>query len=216
MDLQGLLKTALVDNDRTRARSVQTELGASSVGGCKRQAWSIIHGKPKVNKDTESLAAIIGTAVHETIAKSVAEADPFGDDFMIEEGFSTPDLKGHIDLYIKSAKQVVDWKTITIKKLGYFPSTQQKMQVQLYGYLLEENGYPVETVSLVGICRDGRMADTKVWQAPYDRAVALKGIEWVRELQATNVPPAPERPANFCRDFCEFYDREGIDGCPGK
>ena len=215
MDLQGLLKVALTDNDKSRDRSMQVEIGASSVGGCKRQAWNIIHQKPKTNTETESLAAIIGTAVHEVIAKSLTQQNEF-DDFLIEQGFATPDIKGHCDLYIKSIKTVVDWKTTSLKNLGRFPSTQQKMQVNIYGYLLEENGYPVETVSLVAIPRDGRMSEVKVWQAPYDRAIALAGIEWVRNLQNTVFPPEPERPRQFCKDFCEFYDASGEIGCQGK
>jgi hypothetical protein len=215
MDIHGLLKSALYDNDKTRERSMQTEIGASSVYGCARQAWSIIHGKKKVNTNTESLAAIIGTAVHATLAEAMKQADTF-DDFLIEEEFRTPDLKGHVDLYIKSTKTVIDWKTTTKKNMSKFPTEQQKMQVHLYGYLIEENGYPVETVSLVAIARDGWMKDVKVWEAPYSRKTALEGIQWVRDLQMQLSPPAPERPRQFCRDFCEFYDETGLEGCVGK
>jgi len=215
MDIHGLLKSALYDNDKTRERSMQTEIGASSVYGCARQAWSIIHGKKKVNTNTESLAAIIGTAVHATLAEAMKKADTF-DDFLIEEEFRTPDLKGHVDLYIKSTKTVIDWKTTTKKNMNKFPTEQQKMQVHLYGYLIEENGYPVETVSLVAIARDGWMKDVKVWEAPYSRKTALEGIQWVRDLQMQLSPPAPERPRQFCRDFCEFYDETGLEGCVGK
>jgi hypothetical protein len=215
MDIHGLLKSALYDNDKTRERSMQTEIGASSVYGCARQAWSIIHGKKKVNTNTESLAAIIGTAVHATLAEAMKKADTF-DDFLIEEEFRTPDLKGHVDLYIKSTKTVIDWKTTTKKNMNKFPTEQQKMQVHLYGYLIEENGYPVETVSLVAIARDGWMKDVKVWEAPYSRKTALEGIQWVRDLQMQISPPAPERPRQFCKDFCEFYDETGLKGCAGK
>lgn len=215
MDVYGLLKNALVENDKARERSMQTEIGASSVYGCARQAWSIIHRKEKVNPDTESLAAIIGTAVHAVLAEAMKEADTF-DDFLIEQEFKTPDLKGHVDLYIKSTKTVIDWKTTTKKNMSRFPSEQQKMQVHLYGYLIEENGYPVETVSLCAIARDGWMKDVKVWEEPYSREKAMAGIEWVRGLQMQVVPPAPERPRQFCKDFCEFYDATGVNGCPGK
>lgn len=215
MDTFGLLKMALVGNDKARDRSQQTEIGASSVYGCSRQAWSIIHQQEKVNKNTESLGAIMGTAIHATIAEAMKEADVFGDDFLIEQPFRTPDLKGHVDLYIKSTKTVVDWKTTTKKNMSRFPSEQQKMQVQLYGYLIEENGLPVETVSLCAIPRDGWMKDVKVWEAPYDRDTALAGIAWVRNLQTQAKAPAPERPRQFCKDFCEFYDVTGVDGCAG-
>jgi CRISPR/Cas system-associated exonuclease Cas4 (RecB family) len=215
MDIQGLLKVALVDNDKARERSLQTEIGASSVYGCSRQAWSIIHKVEKTNRDTESLGAIIGTAVHAVLAEAMKEQDPFGDDFLIEQGFSTPDLKGHIDLYIKSAKTVIDWKTTTKKNMSKFPSEQQKMQVHLYGYLLEENGYEVENVALCAIPRDGWMKDVKVHIEPYDRETALQGIRWVRDLQNQVSPPKPEKHHNFCKDFCDFYDATGVNGCTG-
>ena len=216
MDIQLLLKSALTENDKARERSMQKELGASSVYGCKRQAWSIMRQIPKTNHDTESLAAIIGTAVHATLAEAMKRADVFGDDFLIEQGFSTPDLKGNCDLFIKSTGTVVDWKTTTKKNASKFPTEQQRMQVQLYGYLIEEAGYTVNTVSLVAIMRDGQMKDTIIHQEPYDRETALKGIEWIRDLQMTVYPPAPEKPKQFCQYFCEFYDPSGEIGCPSK
>ena len=215
MDIQMLLKTALVDNDKARDRSLQKEIGASSVYGCSRQAWNIIHAQEKTNFNTESLGAIIGTAVHAVLAEAMKEQDVWGDDFLIEEEFKTPDLKGHIDLYIKSARMVIDWKTTTKKNMSKFPSEQQRMQVQLYGYLLEENGYTVDTVALCAIPRDGWMKDVKVHSEPYNREVALQGIEWVRNLQNQLSPPKPEKHHNFCKDFCEFYDASGEKGCPG-
>jgi hypothetical protein len=171
---------------------------------------------PKTNHDTESLAAIIGTAVHATLAEAMKRADVFGDDFLIEQGFSTPDLKGNCDLFIKSTGTVVDWKTTTKKKASKFPTEQQRMQVQLYGYLIEEAGYTVNIVSLVAIMRDGQMKDTIIHQEPYDRETALKGIEWIRDLQNTVHPPAPEKPKQFCQHFCEFYDPSGEIGCTSK
>lgn len=216
MNLQVLLKSALVENDKARERSQQKELGASSVYGCRRQAWSIMRQVEKTNHETESLAAIIGTAVHATLAEAMKEADVFGDDFLIEQGFSTPDLKGHCDLFIKSSGTVVDWKTTTKKNMAKFPSEQQKMQVQLYGYLVEEAGYKVNTVSLVAIPRDGWLKDVKIHEEPYNRDEALKGIQWIRDLQNTIYPPEPERPKQFCKDFCEYYDPSGVIGCPAK
>ena len=216
MDIHALLKTALKENDKARERSLQTELGASSVYGCKRQAWSILRQVPKTNHNTESLAAIIGTAVHATVAEAMKNIDVFGDDFLIEQGFSTPDLKGHCDLFIKSTGTVIDWKTTTKKNLSKFPTEQQKMQVQLYGYLIEEAGYMVHEVCLVAIIRDGQMKDTKVHQEPYDRNKALEGIQWIKDLQNTVYAPAPERPRIFCKDFCEWYDPTGEVGCPAK
>ena len=78
MDIVKTLTTALREADSQRERSVQTELGASSVGGCRTQAWHILNQTPKSNFDTESLAAIMGTAMHTVIAEALAAHDVFG------------------------------------------------------------------------------------------------------------------------------------------
>jgi hypothetical protein len=217
MDIIKTLTAALKDADNVRDRSVQVEIGASSVGGCRRQAWHIINQTPKTNEDTERLSALLGTAIHHTIQKALSAYDLFGDDFLIEQEFSVPELKGHCDFYSRSNKLVADWKTTTLKGLQKFPTPQQKMQVQLYGHLLIENGYEVEQVALVAIPRDGKMSDIKVWQAPYNQEKANEGLVWLREIKAMETPPPPERSAAyFCREYCQFYDALGETGCQGK
>lgn len=216
MDIQNLLKMALYDQDAERDRSKQTALGASSVGGCRRQAWNILNGVPKTNANTEHLAAIIGTSLHSTIAGAMEAADPFGDDFLIEQAFETEHLKGHCDLFIKSTGTVIDWKTTTKSKLSSFPSDQQRMQVQLYGYLIEESGHKVNEVSLVAIPRDGQSKDIKVHVEPYNRAIAQEGLDWIAEIKEMKKAPAPEKSAFFCKNYCSWYDASGESGCPGK
>jgi hypothetical protein len=217
MDIIKTLTTALKEADNQRARSTQVELGASSVGGCRAQAWHIINQTPKINEGTESLAAILGTAIHNTVQEALQSYDLFGEDYLLEQGFETPELKGHCDFYSRKDKLVVDWKTTSLKNLPKFPSAQQKMQVQLYGYLLTKNGLEVETVALCAIPRDGRMRDIKVWQAPYDESVALEGLQWIAEIKAMESAPPPERSAAFfCRDYCSYYDPSGKIGCTGK
>jgi hypothetical protein len=217
MDIIKTLQTALKQADGQRDRSLQIELGASSVGGCRAQAWHIINQTPKTNENTESLSAILGTAIHSAIQEALQAYDLFGDDFLLEQGLETPELKGNCDFYSRTHKLVCDWKTTSLKNLQKFPSAQQKMQVQLYGYLLNKNGYEVETVALCAIPRDGRMRDIKLWQAPYDSNIAEEGLRWIADVKAMQSPPPPERSAAyFCRDFCSYYDATGVTGCPGK
>jgi len=216
MDIQNLLKVALYEQDGQRDRSQQTQLGASSVGGCRRQAWSILNGIPKSNHDTEHLAAIIGTSLHATIAGAMEAADPFGNEFLIEQAFETEHLKGHCDLFIKSTGTVIDWKTTTKKKLAEFPNDQQRMQVQLYGYLIEEAGHMVAEVALVAIPRDGQTKDIKVHSEPYSREMAQQGLDWITDIKSRETPPAPEKSAFFCKNYCAWYDQSGKVGCQGK
>ena len=214
MDIGGLLKSALAGYDDARDRSQQTELGPSSVLGCATQAWHIINQSPKSNFQTETMSAVMGTAIHEVIAEGLRKIDTF-DDFMIEFELKTPDIKGHIDFYSQSNKILVDWKTVTLSKIrtGKWLDNQKRMQVQLYGYLLEENGYPIEQVALCAIPRDAWKFEDVVWHIePYNREIALQGIDWVRKIQGAQVPPPPEKDFFFCKNFCEYFG--GV--CNGK
>jgi hypothetical protein len=217
-EIKKMLSTALVGHDHQRPRSQQKDIGPSAVGSCRRSVYMSLTNAPVVN-EVDSLAAIMGTFIHAGIAEAIKREDPFNDNFLIEQEFAIDGLRGHVDLYIKDRKQVVDWKTTKVKSLRYFPSDQQKMQVQIYGYLLEQNGYPVDKVSLVAIARDGTSNDIREYTEPYDAMKALEGLEWIKNMQnaVTNQEvPEPEREVFFCRSWCGFYDPTGVNGCPSK
>jgi len=218
MEIKKMLVGALSGHDAQRDRSLQVDIGPSAVGDCKRRVFMNITQAPKVNQ-TEKLAAIMGTFIHAGIADAIKREDPFGDNFMIEQEFKVEGLRGHVDLYIKDKAQIVDWKTTKVKSLRYFPSLQQRLQVQLYGYLVSENGYPVENVSLVAIARDGGAEDIREHTEPYDPEMAKQGLDWIANLQemaANGEIPEPEKDVFFCRSYCDFYDETGVNGCPSK
>jgi hypothetical protein len=217
-EIKKMLVGALTGHDAQRDRSLQKDIGPSAVGDCKRRVFLNITNAPKVNQ-TDKLAAIMGTFIHAGIAEAIKREDPFNDNFLIEQEFAVDGLRGHVDLYIKDRKQVVDWKTTKVKSLRYFPSLQQRLQVQLYGYLLTANGYEVETVSLVAIARDGQSEDIHEHSEPYDPKMAEEGLEWIRNLQKmaeSGEVPEPEKDVYFCRSYCDYYDATGVNGCPSK
>jgi CRISPR/Cas system-associated exonuclease Cas4 (RecB family) len=218
MELKELLSKSLVGHDNTRPRSKQVAVGPSSIGDCRRKVYHILKQSPVTNPDTESLAAILGTFIHTGISESIKREDPFGDNFLIEHKVKAGNLVGHIDLYIKDEGLVVDWKTSKLKSLRYFPSQQQKWQVQVYGYLLEENGETPKQVALVCIPRDGNMADIKVHVENYNRETALKALTWLEEVQRMvdeDSPPPPEKHVSFCANYCSYWDPTGEVGCTG-
>ena len=217
-EIKKMLVGALTGHDAQRDRSLQVDIGPSAVGDCKRRVFLNITQAPKVNQ-TEKLAAIMGTFIHAGIADAIKREDPFGDNFMIEQEFKVEGLRGHVDLYIRDKAQIVDWKTTKVKSLRYFPSLQQRLQVQLYGYLVSENGYPVENVSLVAIARDGSAEDIREHTEPYDPEMAKQGLDWISNLQemaANGEIPEPEKDVFFCRSYCDYYDETGVNGCPSK
>jgi hypothetical protein len=218
VDFSNLLAKSLTAYDNSRDRSTQVEIGPSQIGGCRRQVYHQLKGTPETNHNTEALAAILGTFIHSGIAESMQRLDPFNENFLIEQEFVAGDLKGHVDLYIKDQKTIVDWKTTKLKSLRFFPSNQQRLQVQLYGWLLSANGYEVENVALVAVPRDGVMGQIKTHVELYDPKIAKQGLAWLAEVKelaiSSESPPAPEKDPVFCVNYCSYYDASGEIGCP--
>lgn len=199
MDKQTLIQK-LIAVDDGRARSKQTAIGVSQLGGCRRQVWHKLQGHEGSNP-TLRLAAIMGTAIHAAIEAAFADSGA-----LIEHRIEAADglPPATID-YFKDG-EVVDWKTIKLSGVDYFVSKQKRWQVQTYGYLMAKAGFDVHTVTLVGIPRDGTENDIIIHSEAYDESIALAAFEWLREIEAMTEAPAPERePISFCKSYCEFY-----------
>jgi CRISPR/Cas system-associated exonuclease Cas4 (RecB family) len=194
---------------------MQTEVGPSEIGGCRRKVWYRLNGQPHTNDNQSKLAAIMGTAIHAAIEDAIGHIDPEGKEYLVETEVAFGDMKAHVDLFVPSTGAVIDWKTSKIKNMSYFPSNQQRWQVQIYGYLLSKNGYEVKTVNLVAIARDGNEKDVKVHSEPYDETMALAALSWLENVKASKELPAPEKDASFCRDYCQYYDATETMGCGG-
>jgi CRISPR/Cas system-associated exonuclease Cas4 (RecB family) len=214
-DPKELLLTVLHAKDATRDRSTQTQVGPSEIGGCRRKVWYRLNAQPHTNEDQSKLAAIMGTAIHSAIEEAIGHLDPDGKDYLVEAAVEHGDMKAHVDLFIPSTGAVIDWKTSKVKNLSYFPSKQQRWQVQVYGYLLSKNGHTVNTVNLVAIARDGAEKDVKVHSEPYDEAIALEALEWLTQVKAMTTAPEPEKDESFCKLYCQYYDASGQMGCVG-
>jgi hypothetical protein len=119
-------------------------------------------------------------------------------------------------LFIPETGSVVDWKTVKVKNLSYFPSVQQRWQVQVYGYLLEQSGKAkVKDVNLVAIARDGDEDNVRIHTEAYDEDIALTALAWLEGVKASTELPEPEKDSNFCKSYCQYYDESGVMGCTG-
>lgn len=212
MDIKELLVKALHEKENSRPRSTQVQIGPSELGGCRRKVWYRLNNQPETNENEMKLAAIMGTAIHGAIENALSN----NKDVVLEQTVEHNGMKAHVDLYIPSTGDVVDWKTVKLKNLSYFPSQQQRWQVHTYGYLIEQSGTgKVQTVSLVAIPRDGDERDVVVHSEPYDESIALEALAWLEEIKASTEAPAPERDENYCKFYCKFYDSTGEMGCVG-
>jgi len=216
MNPKDLLLTVLHEKDANKSRSKQTQVGPSEIGGCRRKVWYRLNDQPETNFQLKKLAAIMGTAIHSDIEKSIEAIDPNGEKYWVETEVEYDGIKAHIDLFIPETGSVVDWKTVKVKNLSYFPSAQQRWQVQVYGYLLEKSGKAkVKDVNLVAIARDGDESDVRIHTEPYDEVAALEALQWLANVKALTEAPAPEKDASFCKNYCQYYDASGEMGCVG-
>ena len=158
----------------------------------------------------------MGTAIHAEIEKAISALDPKGEKYLVETEVEFGDMKAHIDLYIPETGDVIDWKTVKVKNLSYFPSLQQRWQVQVYGYLLDKSGKgKPRTVNLVAIARDGDERDIKVHSEPYDESLAQDALNWLSAIKESAIAPEPERDQNYCKFYCKYFDESGKIGCTG-
>lgn len=195
---------ALLAQDAQRPRSLQEEVGVSSLGGCRAQVWHAYKKTPKTNLNTSHLAAIMGTAIHSAMDKAL-ESFSFGT-YQTEVLTSYEGMDGHIDWYWEEHYEVVDLKTGQKKNAGKFPEFFQWWQVMVYAYYLIKEGKRVDTVTLVMIMRDGNEKDVLEVSRPYDESVALEALAWYEDVKSREEAPAPERVATyFCKDYCEWF-----------
>ena len=193
------------------ARDMQKQVGPSEIGGCRRKVWHRLQGSPITNPGTFRLASSLGTAIHEWIEQSLAD-DPR---YLLETRVERDGIRGHVDCFDLERGMVIDWKTIKMSGIPFFPGTQKRWQVQVYGWLMSQDRR-VESVCLVGIPRDGSDRDIVTHVEPYDEGIALEAIGWLREVERMVDAPRPERKArSFCRDYCGYYDPSEVVGCPG-
>ena len=215
-DPKQLLIDVLRAKDAGRARSKQTQVGPSELGGCRRKVWYRLNDQPETNDNELKLSAIMGTAIHAEIEKAIATADPKGEKYWVETSVEYNGMKAHIDLYIPETGDVIDWKTVKVKNLSYFPSLQQRWQVQVYGYLLDKSGKGTpRTVNLVAIARDGDERDVKVHSEPYDPKLAEDALNWLSAIKESADAPEPERDQSYCKFYCKYFDETGEMGCTG-
>jgi len=215
-DPKELLLQVLRDKDAGRARSKQTQVGPSELGGCRRKVWYRLNDQPETNDNELKLSAIMGTAIHAEIEKAITIVDPKGEKYWVETSVEYNGMKAHIDLYIPETGDVIDWKTVKVKNLSYFPSLQQRWQVQVYGYLLDKSGKgKPRTVNLVAIARDGDERDVKVHSEPYDPKLAEDALNWLSAIKESADAPEPERDQNYCKFYCKYFDESGEMGCTG-
>lgn len=195
--------------DAQRPRTMQTEMGMSSLGACRRQAAYHSQGYPADPEFADNgIQAMLGTAVHEALAQAARLFIPGAMAENIEVGFAG--LKGHPDLYVDST--VRDYKTLGFgiqleARRSFGPPQRDRWQVHTYGAGLVLRGYPVHTVQIDYIDRGS--GEEYLFEEPFSLDVVEEAVRWLRDIRDTpvHVQPRDFRPDSGTCLHCQFFRR---------
>lgn len=231
MQLAQELRATIIHAANNAPRSRQQAVGLSEVGElCSRRTAYKILSWPKTNANTDPWASIQGTAVHAWLA----DAFENNDRFLVEHPvMATEHLGGTCDLFDIESGMVIDHKCVgptsmkSRKKSGM--THQQRVQINLYGLGMENQGYKVNKVALAFYPMGGRLDGMHTIVEDYNREFALKAIDrfettqalvWQLDPEASPetwelIPSAPSYNCNYCPFYLPNSDDLSV-GCPGE
>jgi hypothetical protein len=214
-------------------RSKVVRIGPSEIGDpCLRKLSYKLLEVPKTNSFSDPWPSVSGTAIHTWLAEAF-EANNADADWLVEHRVEArPGLAGTLDLFDRKNGIVIDHKCVGAtsmkarKEEG--PTEQQIIQLSIYGYALEQQGYEVKQIALAFYPLGGKFSGIHAWVGEYNKDVAIEAmlrLDSTVELLAMIDPEAhPERweivPASTSRNctFCPWFV-PGSDnlstGCPG-
>lgn len=199
-----------IDDARPRSSS---GFGPSGFHGLDCKTFRTLRGDQPVNLWTDKWAAIRGTAIHVAFAEAVQHLGP------VEVPLELNGLRGNADHLPDGEDVVVDLKTTTSKKLKEIkangPPKSHLAQINWYAAASGRSRW-----RLVYAPMDQGRGGWHVVEGDYDKSVVDEALAWlVKILFAVRRDEAPEPGASafsFCRSYCEFYDKTGVNGCPSS
>lgn len=198
--------------DARRPRSKQTAFGMSELGDCRRRAGYRLAGVQPSNAGG-SVQAVMGTAVHEAVARVLKELQAEGlipAEDLIEHEVRFAGIVGHFDRYEPAAARLTDTKTTSsnwLRKLKTNGPTRPNLwQTHGYGAALISEGHPVRTIAIDYIARD--TGEPWRWTGRFDARHVKDALAWVAEVRDTPLDDLPrdhDPDGPFCR-HCPFFD----------
>jgi hypothetical protein len=214
-------------------RSKVVNIGPSEIGDpCLRKLAYKMVQVAKVNDYSDPWPSISGTAIHTWLAEAFEAAN--GDaDWLVEHRVEArPGLAGTLDLFDRKTGTIIDHKCVgatsmkTRKADG--PTEQQIIQLNVYGYGLEQQGYEVNKIALAFYPLGGMLTGLYTWVGEYNKDVAIEAmlrldstVELLAMLDPEEhperwelVPASTSRLCTYCPWFVPGSDNLAI-GCPG-
>lgn len=223
-------------------RSQQTEIGPSEIGDecARRIGYKLLGRRAARRMGATALKTWVGTCVHLGLADAfdadnlrIAAGQGTGEErWLVETRLEIAEvggetIKGTCDLFDTWTATVIDHKTTSPTRLAMVrkngPDRKYRTQLNLYGLGWERRGYPVDTIMISFIPRDGLWDDAYLWWEPYDRALAeaelrrLEGIGTVIDVLGLGALASLPTHDAYCM-FCPYLKINSTDlaeGCPG-
>lgn len=208
--------------DQRRARSQQTELGMSEVGGCRRRAGYRLAGVAPTNSGG-SIQAVLGTAIHtvvETVFRDLQDAGLIPAEDLVEHEVRFAGVKGHLDRYDSLRAEVDDTKSVAGRRLDHIrangPDRQHVWQSHLYAAALVKEGRPVRSIVIDYIARD--TGEDHQEYLPFDTQHVRDALDWLKYVRETPLEllPRDHAPSSAFCGGCPFRDLCWSGGIPGR
>lgn len=212
----------LLEWDKRRDRSKQTEIGMSEVGECRRRAGYRVNGIAPTNP-SGSVQAVMGTAVHDAVEKVFHAMQALGlipAEDLVEYEVRFAGVLGHLDRYDSWRKRLKDTKTTSQRWLDHIilhgADISHTWQTHLYAAALIQAGYQVHDIMIDYLARDTGNDHQVI--IPFDIKHVRDALAWLQNVRETPLEYlardyAPESP--FC-NHCPFFDRCWDGGVPGR
>jgi len=182
----------------------------TSLLGCPRAAWYELNGvQADLEPPSRQWARLRGTLFHKALLDDSEEFTERRLAYFVKEAGAY--VTGRVDWYNPKTATLVDLKTVSqkarwdVENGGYKEfdvrlNPRHVKQLNLYAWLLDKNGYPVETARVVYIS----MGQVKTFSIVVDTAPYVEEFI-VRQLQAITAPVAPpERPPEGSKWLCKY------------
>lgn len=213
---------------RPTKRDKQRKVGGSNISnGCTRCLADDLLGNNR-EQGVYNMGAIVGTAIHAYLEERNLEENALLE-YKVGLGYipGYGKITSRLDLYRPDHKQVVDFKTTTRDKMERYKRLVEEnppadmdtdllasaratleqyiRQATLYAWSLAQDGFPVETVAIVFVCRDGQIVDRDVWgfEIPYQEHIAVAA--WNRVLRLWEWLENPAHDVNTLPSHDECY-----------
>jgi len=115
-------------------------------------------------------------------------------------------ITGTVDLFDRSEGAVIDWKVVGVTTLrkaqSEGPSQAYRVQSQIYGLALQQEGFAVRTTSIAMLPRNGPLSSLLVMEEPYDQTIAEQALARLAAVTNTDWVDLAVSPSDSACRWC--------------